>query len=799
MEWSINDEIRLFRWITEFKPVGPHKSRNIEFLLERLNQPDKYPVLLLQKETGRVPKVFSKRDVVQKLGQYYDLERANKIELGEPLEGANDSDIISSAIDFSQNGHGATLDHKETEDIQQLDDQIIMQKSSEADILSNKSVDLSKEDTTNVVPDSEIDVERSEESKNESGDNSTIKDNRELPNSSPLKPAHNDNKQNTAPDEMTKIKELEEKKEDNIKRKSNRTKDDDTAEDEDVEMVDAELEPKKVGEEKQNKRDLKKGTPETIAGRLRRTEHTKETEEAQSASIANKVTENNESPDEAALGARNTGEQPEGSTEKIENYKSKAILGGDEGASEKSIIGDEQPKDNNEYSVGKSETGAANEEDIEKTLHRSESNAEFNDKNGQLSETNDKMDSAVTGEDQTEQSKGFKATDIDDGKKEDEESELSNVEDEDESVDNKIVPELVSASDSTKDEDENTEGQNTVAPEKHKEEPVESREFEGNVSDQDKEAVEDNIIEGRNAFNEVLSTRSEKSSDDVAETKEKLDGKNISKKKHDDSKHTPGEPVERITRSAARSFSTTTRKEVKKTDGDQTSHDVKDNSKEATVKKADKVKEHQDLALDDKVEEETGAKGQKIDSTTEEKHDVDEAAPKTEEESIPAIEEIVDAKRDNGDVDTEEGGDSVRQDSEKSDNQNYKNDDDNVTTNSTTNNTGLEDKLFEKHPETKVKEENNDTEEGKEAENLPRPQSREQSEEGKPTTRRTRSSVSINNSPGKVLDEPLARRTRHSAALAEQEKDEPKKKKRKYNKKAPPQPVRTSSRLRNKK
>ncbi|KAK5781723.1 hypothetical protein RI543_000909 [Arxiozyma heterogenica] len=57
------DEIRLFRWVSEFKPV------------------DKYPVITLQKESyHRPPKLFTSKDIWLKLKQYYNLDEANRIE-----------------------------------------------------------------------------------------------------------------------------------------------------------------------------------------------------------------------------------------------------------------------------------------------------------------------------------------------------------------------------------------------------------------------------------------------------------------------------------------------------------------------------------------------------------------------------------------------------------------------------------------------------------------------------------------------------------------------------------------------
>ena len=81
VDWNIVDEIRLFRWVSEFKPVGIHRHFHMFCILERMNNPDKYPVITLQKETyHRPPKLFTSKDIWLKLKQYYNLDEANNIE-----------------------------------------------------------------------------------------------------------------------------------------------------------------------------------------------------------------------------------------------------------------------------------------------------------------------------------------------------------------------------------------------------------------------------------------------------------------------------------------------------------------------------------------------------------------------------------------------------------------------------------------------------------------------------------------------------------------------------------------------
>ncbi|CAI4049856.1 Eaf7p SKDI_14G1890 [Saccharomyces kudriavzevii IFO 1802] len=80
IHWTIVDEIRLLRWASEFKPAGIHKHFHMFCIVERMNSPDKYPVTLLQKETMKLGKIFTAKDIWEKLGQSYNLENIDKME-----------------------------------------------------------------------------------------------------------------------------------------------------------------------------------------------------------------------------------------------------------------------------------------------------------------------------------------------------------------------------------------------------------------------------------------------------------------------------------------------------------------------------------------------------------------------------------------------------------------------------------------------------------------------------------------------------------------------------------------------
>ena len=89
VEWTVMDEIRLLRWVSEYKPVGIHKHFHMMCILERMNHPDTYPVVLLQKEIIRTDKRFTARDIWLKLSQYYNLGESDKLEndaFKEPTE-----------------------------------------------------------------------------------------------------------------------------------------------------------------------------------------------------------------------------------------------------------------------------------------------------------------------------------------------------------------------------------------------------------------------------------------------------------------------------------------------------------------------------------------------------------------------------------------------------------------------------------------------------------------------------------------------------------------------------------------
>lgn len=79
VKWSTVDEIRLLKWITTFKPVGINKHFHMICVLERLNNPEKYPVTLLQDDKVR-DKIFKSSDIWGKIKEYYDLDKADELE-----------------------------------------------------------------------------------------------------------------------------------------------------------------------------------------------------------------------------------------------------------------------------------------------------------------------------------------------------------------------------------------------------------------------------------------------------------------------------------------------------------------------------------------------------------------------------------------------------------------------------------------------------------------------------------------------------------------------------------------------
>ena len=96
VHWTIVDEIRLLRWASEFKPAGIHKHFHMFCIVERMNSPDKYPVTLLQKETMKLGKVFTAKDIWDKLSQSYNLEKIDEMEntysLKTTTEGSRNGD-----------------------------------------------------------------------------------------------------------------------------------------------------------------------------------------------------------------------------------------------------------------------------------------------------------------------------------------------------------------------------------------------------------------------------------------------------------------------------------------------------------------------------------------------------------------------------------------------------------------------------------------------------------------------------------------------------------------------------------
>lgn len=80
VDWTKVDEIRLLRWVAEFKPAGFHKHFHMFCIVERMNHPDKYPVVLLQKESVKPGKVFTATEIWDKLDQYYNFEIMDELE-----------------------------------------------------------------------------------------------------------------------------------------------------------------------------------------------------------------------------------------------------------------------------------------------------------------------------------------------------------------------------------------------------------------------------------------------------------------------------------------------------------------------------------------------------------------------------------------------------------------------------------------------------------------------------------------------------------------------------------------------
>lgn len=79
--WSIEDDIRLFRWITEFKPAGMHKHFHMINILERMNKPELFPVVLLfDKQKSESKGLFTREELWAKLSKHYDLDMLDKVE-----------------------------------------------------------------------------------------------------------------------------------------------------------------------------------------------------------------------------------------------------------------------------------------------------------------------------------------------------------------------------------------------------------------------------------------------------------------------------------------------------------------------------------------------------------------------------------------------------------------------------------------------------------------------------------------------------------------------------------------------
>jgi len=141
--WNIVDEIRLLRWVSEFKPAGVHKHFQMMCIVERLNHPDKYPLVLLQKENRRPNKQFTVDTVWAKLAQYYNLEEADKI------ENRNNTEINNEANGKSIEENGTTEDqHQLNQLLQHTRDFALPWNEYGELILSNAKKGASDDDET---------------------------------------------------------------------------------------------------------------------------------------------------------------------------------------------------------------------------------------------------------------------------------------------------------------------------------------------------------------------------------------------------------------------------------------------------------------------------------------------------------------------------------------------------------------------------------------------------------------------------------------------------------------------------
>lgn len=97
IDWTIVDEIRLYRWVAEFKPAGINKHFHMLCIVERMNHPEKYPVTLLQKDVVKPGKLFTAEEIWEKLSSAYNLAEIDRLEDQEietiPRNNDNDGEL----------------------------------------------------------------------------------------------------------------------------------------------------------------------------------------------------------------------------------------------------------------------------------------------------------------------------------------------------------------------------------------------------------------------------------------------------------------------------------------------------------------------------------------------------------------------------------------------------------------------------------------------------------------------------------------------------------------------------------
>lgn len=179
-QWNLDEEIRLFSLVCDYKPAGEKKEENMAQIVVHINKNNHEP--------------FTPEQIWEKLAQYYDLEKADEIENEEDNE-----HYVGLDADQEQLPEPTTVVKTETKEVKvEAEDHDLAIDSSELSDVEGDEAELAKLDEKPLLPveethkkgrrkstakkvgdNKEKKVEENKEKKAEDNREKTVEDNRD--------------------------------------------------------------------------------------------------------------------------------------------------------------------------------------------------------------------------------------------------------------------------------------------------------------------------------------------------------------------------------------------------------------------------------------------------------------------------------------------------------------------------------------------------------------------------------------------------------------------------------------------